>query len=58
MTLTASEGNMSLDHYHFTLWPDHGVPEGKAVGALRNLVKEVWERREELGADCEVWVHW
>jgi protein-tyrosine phosphatase len=48
---------MTVWHYHFDAWPDHGVPEGGAVDALRRLVLEIARRREELG-DCEVWVHW
>jgi protein-tyrosine phosphatase len=48
---------MTVWHYHFDAWPDHGVPEGGAVDALRRLILEIARRREELG-DCEVWVHW
>lgn len=48
---------MTVWHYHFDAWPDHGVPEGEAVNALRRLILEIARRREELG-DCEVWVHW
>lgn len=40
-------------HYHFEAWPDHGVPEGEDVEALRRLVLEIEEIREG-----EVWVHW
>ncbi|RSH86968.1 hypothetical protein EHS25_003456 [Saitozyma podzolica] len=47
---------MTVWHYHFDAWPDHGVPEGGAVDALRRLILEIARRREELG-DCEVWVH-
>lgn len=48
---------MMIYHYHFTAWPDHGVPEGDQVGALKRLVYAVGRHREELGG-CEVWVHW
>jgi hypothetical protein len=49
-------GDMTLWHYYFDAWPDHGVPKGMQVEALRSLVKEVSRRREaEL---CEVWIHW
>ncbi|BEI81212.1 hypothetical protein CcaverHIS002_0203720 [Cutaneotrichosporon cavernicola] len=46
---------MTLHHYYFGAWPDHGVPEGKAVVQLRSLVREVRELAEREG--CEVWVH-
>jgi hypothetical protein len=51
---------MLVDHYLFTQWPDHGVPEGSAVSRLRGLLKEVHARQTELGGQkqCEVWVHW
>ncbi|GMK57063.1 hypothetical protein CspeluHIS016_0309030 [Cutaneotrichosporon spelunceum] len=45
---------MTLHHYFFGAWPDHGVPEGKAVVQLRALVREVRELAEQ---GCEVWVH-
>ncbi|WWC72702.1 uncharacterized protein I206_106666 [Kwoniella pini CBS 10737] len=45
----------TLLHYHFDSWPDHGVPEGKAVQALSKLIDEVEQRRQSL--NCEVWVH-
>lgn len=51
-----SDRRVNLFHYQFDAWPDHGVPTGTAVQALRELVKEVEEKRREL--DCEVWVHW
>ncbi|WWD20806.1 hypothetical protein CI109_105283 [Kwoniella shandongensis] len=47
---------VNVIHYHFDAWPDHGVPQGNGVDALRALVKQVEQRREQL--DCEVWVHW
>ncbi|WWC65299.1 uncharacterized protein I303_107916 [Kwoniella dejecticola CBS 10117] len=46
---------VTLIHYHFDSWPDHGVPEGKAVQALSQLVDAVEQRRQSL--DCEVWIH-
>ncbi|WVF67739.1 hypothetical protein IAT40_002498 [Kwoniella sp. CBS 6097] len=48
-------GAVTIHHYHFDAWPDHGVPKGKDVTALRNLVTEVEEKRKELSS--EVWVH-
>ncbi|KIR52734.1 hypothetical protein I315_04597 [Cryptococcus gattii Ru294] len=57
LTEVALQGDrrVNLFHYQFDAWPDHGVPTGKAVQALRELVKEVDEKRRAL--DCEVWVH-
>ncbi|OXG11151.1 hypothetical protein C366_06190 [Cryptococcus neoformans Tu401-1] len=57
LTEVALQGDrrVNLFHYQFDAWPDHGVPTGTAVQALRELVKEVEEKRRELG--CEVWVH-
>ncbi|WVR08701.1 hypothetical protein IAU60_005759 [Kwoniella sp. DSM 27419] len=48
-------GDMTVHHYHFDAWPDHGVPEGSGVGALKGLVLEVEQKKKDL--DCEVWVH-
>ena len=45
--------DLDVVHYHFNAWPDHGVPQGDGVEALRRLVLEVEESREG-----EVWVHW
>lgn len=60
LDLSDGEKTMTLHHYFFCEWPDHGVPEGEHVEYLRKLVQEVAERsgtaRDEL--DCEVWVHW
>lgn len=53
----AAEGVTRIHHYRFTEWPDHGVPAGKSIEALHELVLEVDRRRKELN-DCEVWVHW
>jgi protein-tyrosine phosphatase len=50
-TITINE--MKVLHYHFEAWPDHGVPNGQGVEALRRLIREVEEKREG-----EVWVHW
>lgn len=47
---------ITLHHYFYGAWPDHGVPEGKAVSQLRALVIEVREEARKHG--CEVWVHW
>jgi hypothetical protein len=49
-----SEDHIEITHYRFVLWPDHGVPSGEAVGAMRRLVEEVERRRE----DSEIWIHW
>jgi protein-tyrosine phosphatase len=53
---------MELHHYHFVGWPDHGVPGGENVNALKRLIDEVERRKLELkveiGEDVEVWVHW
>ena len=52
--------DVTLWHYHFQDWRDHGVPSGHAVDELRKLVLEVQRKREESGGgdSCEVWVHW
>jgi protein-tyrosine phosphatase len=44
---------LDVVHYMFEAWPDHGVPQGNDVEALRRLVLEVETVREG-----EVWVHW
>lgn len=56
----AGGDDMDVHHYLFKQWPDYGVPEGAAVGALKELLKEVHAQRESLGGQdaCEVWVHW
>ncbi|WVQ95311.1 hypothetical protein IAU59_002406 [Kwoniella sp. CBS 9459] len=46
---------VTIHHYHFDAWPDHGVPTGKDVTALRNLILQVEQERKKLSA--EVWVH-
>nr|ODN96769.1 hypothetical protein L204_03478 [Cryptococcus depauperatus CBS 7855] len=46
---------VAVHHYHFDAWPDHGVPKGSAVRALKALVEEIEDKRKTLG--CEVWVH-
>lgn len=56
MALSDGESAMTLHHYFYGAWPDHGVPEGKAVAQLSALVREVREKAEREG--CEVWVHW
>ena len=47
-------GDFTVEHYYFGAWPDHGVPQGKSVDQLRNLVLEI----ERVRGDAEVWVHW
>ncbi|OCF35866.1 hypothetical protein I317_07280 [Kwoniella heveanensis CBS 569] len=54
-TKDAGEEAVTIHHYHFDAWPDHGVPTGQDVAALRNLVLEVERKRKELSS--EVWVH-
>ncbi|TYJ52041.1 hypothetical protein B9479_007370 [Cryptococcus floricola] len=55
MVLQGEDRSVNLHHYHFDAWPDHGVPKGPGVQALRALVLEIEAKRKEL--DCEVWVH-
>ncbi|XP_050303193.1 tyrosine-protein phosphatase corkscrew isoform X2 [Anthonomus grandis grandis] len=38
-------------HYHFTAWPDHGVPSDP--GCVLNFLHEVNKRQEELQKDLE-----
>ena len=54
------DGAMTVWHYHFDGWPDHGVPLATSQESLRALVMEVGRHRDELGGmdECEVWVHW
>nr|XP_019050776.1 hypothetical protein I302_01218 [Kwoniella bestiolae CBS 10118]OCF29706.1 hypothetical protein I302_01218 [Kwoniella bestiolae CBS 10118] len=46
---------VTVHHYHFDAWPDHGVPQGEGVEALSKLIDEIQQRKDSLG--CEVWVH-
>lgn len=55
-TLELGDDPMTLHHYYFGSWPDHGVPQGDQVTALGALVEHV--RKEWEGKRCEVWVHW
>lgn len=52
-----ADGVSRIHHYHFTDWPDHGVPSENGVEALYGLILEVDRQRKALG-NCEVWVHW
>jgi protein-tyrosine phosphatase len=55
----AQDEAVTIHHYYFDAWPDHGVPTGDAVEKLRKLVYQIGQKREELGGEeCEVWVHW
>lgn len=56
LALAGEPEPMTLHHYFYGAWPDHGVPEGKAVSQLRTLVLEVRELARRHA--CEVWVHW
>jgi protein-tyrosine phosphatase len=55
MNLSDGDSAMTLHHYFYGAWPDHGVPEGKALAQLRALVREV--RDTAAREACEVWVH-
>lgn len=56
LELADDKDAITLHHYFYGAWPDHGVPEGKAVAQLRALVLEVRKVAKTHGA--EVWVHW
>jgi protein tyrosine phosphatase len=50
---------MTVHHYLYEGWPDFGVPRGKDVEKLQELIKEVGRKqKEEAAGGCEVWVHW
>jgi protein tyrosine phosphatase len=55
-----SDDDMTVHHYLFEQWPDHGVPQGESIVALKQLLKEVHAQRAALGGQdsCELWVHW
>ncbi len=46
---------MTIHHFDYHGWPDHGVPKGHDVRCLRKLVEEVGAVQRLHG--CEVWVH-
>ncbi|KAJ9127392.1 hypothetical protein QFC24_000799 [Naganishia onofrii] len=49
---------MTVHHYLYEGWPDFGVPRGKDVEKLQELIKEVGRKqKEEAAGGCEVWVH-
>lgn len=50
---------MTVHHYLYEGWPDFGVPRGKDVEKLQELIAEVGRKqKEEAAGGCEVWVHW
>lgn len=49
---------MTVHHYAYEGWPDFGVPQGKDVDKLIELIKEVEAKQEAEAGGCEVWVHW
>lgn len=50
---------MKLHHYAYEGWPDFGVPQGKDVDKLIQLIREVeTKQNEEEAGGCEIWVHW
>ncbi|KAM9299405.1 receptor-type tyrosine-protein phosphatase H [Gastrophryne carolinensis] len=43
-------GTKSLRHFHFTAWPDHGVPDSTAsIIKFRNLVRDHMDQRRSTG---------
>ncbi|KAJ9096430.1 hypothetical protein QFC21_005252 [Naganishia friedmannii] len=49
---------MTVHHYLYEGWPDFGVPRGKDVQKLQELIAEVeMKQKEEAAGGCEVWVH-
>lgn len=56
-TITECDADgVPVTHYHFTAWPDHGVPSPSDHPALIALIVEVGRRQVE--EEKEVWVHW
>ncbi|XP_018083722.1 receptor-type tyrosine-protein phosphatase H isoform X2 [Xenopus laevis] len=44
------QGNKSARHFHFTVWPDHGVPENTTdIVEFRNLVREYMDQKRNSG---------
>ncbi|KAE8593922.1 hypothetical protein XENTR_v10019376 [Xenopus tropicalis] len=44
------QGNKHARHFHFTVWPDHGVPENTTtIVEFRNLVREYMDLKRSSG---------